>query len=184
MYPRLMLKTIKKKLKWWLTKLSGAQKHLRKTVRCQAVWYGNEYGGFYVCPAALPAQSIVYSFGVGEDISFDRAMMEKHTCEVFAFDPTPKSIQWVKQQSLPACFHFFGFGISDRNGTALFYLPQNEAYVSGSLLPHKKVDAHQTVKVPMRSFADIVQELGHTRIDVLKMDIEGAEYEVLESILT
>jgi hypothetical protein len=35
----------------------------------------------------------------------------------------------------------------------------------------------------MRSLADIVHELGHKRIDVLKMDIEGAEYQTIESIL-
>lgn len=35
----------------------------------------------------------------------------------------------------------------------------------------------------MRSFADILRELGHDRIDVLKMDIEGSEYEVIPTIL-
>ena len=35
----------------------------------------------------------------------------------------------------------------------------------------------------MKSLSDIISELGHNRIDVLKMDIEGAEYRVLDSIL-
>jgi c-di-GMP-related signal transduction protein len=35
----------------------------------------------------------------------------------------------------------------------------------------------------MKSFADITKEKNHSVIDVLKMDIEGAEYGVIDSIL-
>jgi len=34
-------------------------------------WYGSPYGGFYVDPTLLDENSVVYSFGIGEDISFD-----------------------------------------------------------------------------------------------------------------
>ena len=37
--------------------------------------------------------------------------------------------------------------------------------------------------MPAYSLATIVERLGHKRIDLLKMDIEGAEYEVLEGLL-
>ena len=39
------------------------------------------------------------------------------------------------------------------------------------------------IEVPAYSLATITEKLGHKRIDVLKMDIEGAEYEVLEGLL-
>ncbi len=35
----------------------------------------------------------------------------------------------------------------------------------------------------MKSIKDIVYELGHKQIDVLKMDIEGSEYNVIDSIV-
>jgi FkbM family methyltransferase len=35
----------------------------------------------------------------------------------------------------------------------------------------------------MKTLKDIMNELGHEHIDVLKMDIEGSEYDVLENIL-
>ena len=35
----------------------------------------------------------------------------------------------------------------------------------------------------MKTFDDIVRELRHKHIDVIKMDIEGSEYAVLEEIL-
>lgn len=72
--------------------LSGKYNHLRKGVKCPTAWYGNTYGGFYVCPDHLNAQSIVYSVGIGRDISFDKAILVQHNCQVFGFDPTPNSI--------------------------------------------------------------------------------------------
>jgi hypothetical protein len=39
------------------------------------------------------------------------------------------------------------------------------------------------IEVPAYSLSTIVDRLGHDRIDLLKMDIEGAEYEVLDGLL-
>jgi uncharacterized UPF0146 family protein len=39
------------------------------------------------------------------------------------------------------------------------------------------------IEVPAYSLSSITEKLGHDRIDLLKMDIEGAEYEVLEGLL-
>ena len=35
----------------------------------------------------------------------------------------------------------------------------------------------------MKTFSTIISELGHTHIDVLKMDIEGSEFLVIDDIL-
>jgi predicted PolB exonuclease-like 3'-5' exonuclease len=39
------------------------------------------------------------------------------------------------------------------------------------------------VKAPIKRLQTIMKELGHNHIDVLKMDIEGGEYEVIEDML-
>lgn len=158
--------------------------HLARTVNCHHKWYGSSYGGFYIIPGLLDKDAIIYSFGIGTDISFDRACMLKHSSHVYAFDPTPKSIQWVKSQKLPGLFHFFEYGISSgMTGMVNFYLPGNPKGVSGSLFHTADTDEQNKIPVLVKSFSDIVKELGHHHIDVLKMDIEGAEYEVLEDIL-
>lgn len=36
----------------------------------------------------------------------------------------------------------------------------------------------------MKCLTDVVKELGHKKIDILKIDIEGSEYKVLDSILS
>jgi FkbM family methyltransferase len=137
-----------------------------------------------VHPDDLCEASIVYSFGIGEDISFDKAVIEKHKCPVFAFDPTPKSIDWIERQSLPPNFTFFGYGLDGRTGFVNFNLPKNKNYVSGSIIKHQSVDANDRVLVPMKCFSDITAELGHNQINISKIDIEGSEYEIMDTILS
>jgi len=174
---------LKKVLKKIYIKSTQKVAHLRKTVDCNSEWYGGEYAGFYVFPDILNEQSIVYSIGIGRDISFDTAIMDKHKCKVFAFDPTPKSIDWIKSQILPNNFHFNEFGIGPKTEDTVFYLPVNDEHISGSLEKHSNVAENRSVKVHIKSLKDIANHLGHKHIDVLKMDIEGSEYDIIESIL-
>jgi len=158
--------------------------HLHPAVQIDCKWYGTSYGGFYIIPSLLDRSSVIYSFGTGRDISFDKECIRKHGASVFAFDPTPKSIEWIGNQKLPDRFHFHPYGISaSKSGQADFFLPANPRAVSGSLVKHKEVDAGQSVKVMMMTFDDIIRVLKHTHIDVLKMDIEGTEYDVIDAIL-
>jgi hypothetical protein len=55
--------------------------------------------------------------------------------------------------------------------------------VSGSFITQDNVSQEQVIQVQMRSLEDIITQLGHQQVDILKMDIEGAEYQVLESVL-
>ena len=116
-------------LKRFVLKAMGRYKHLKVTLKCKSTWYGNEYGGFYVCSEFIDSQSIVYSFGIGEDVSFDEDVMAKHHCEVWGFDPTPKSIRWVQAQTLSPSFHFYPFGISHVSGRVDFFLPNRNNFV-------------------------------------------------------
>lgn len=146
--------------------------------RLPSAFYGSAYGGWAVHPQTLNARSIVYSFGVGEDISFDLAMIRQHNCPIFAFDPTPRSIAWVKNQSLPPQFHLLEYGIAAYDGAAQFFPPENPAHISHTMLQKEGA----AISVPVKRLQTIMRELGHTHIDLLKMDIEGAEYAVLEDI--
>ncbi len=178
-----MKRKIESKIKKFILMLTGQVRHLKPTAQCDYEWYGNPHAGFYVCPQLLDENSIVYSFGIGEDVSFDLEIIAKHKCQVYGFDPTPKSINWVGQQELPGNFHFYKYGIHSESGFVDFFLPKNKAYVSGSLMIQNNVDTGRKVSVEMKSIGDIVRELGHDHIDVLKMDIEGSEYDVIDSIL-
>ncbi len=178
------MSTIKTKIKRLIKILTGQVAHLSKTVEVKKKWYGNAYGGFYLCPNFLNENSVVYSFGIGEDISFDLAVIENHKCHVYGFDPTPKSIEWIRNnQFLPKNFSFFEYGIADKSGIKEFYLPKNSEYISGSYIKQENVSDEQKIPVEMKSMSDIVAILGHKQIDIVKMDIEGAEYGIIDSLL-
>ncbi len=149
-------------------------------------WMGNDYGGFYLCTnLPLSRSSIVYSFGVGEDVSFDVAVNGRYGCKIYAFDPTPKSIDWVRKNrdTLPSDFIFSDIGIASYDGTAVFYPPENPDHVSCSIVK-KEATEKRAFQIPVKRLATIMREHGHRMIDVLKMDVEGAEYDIIEDLLS
>src|ERR1700737_666293 len=148
---------------------------------CEKVWLGNEAPRWCFCPGGLNASSTVYSCGVGEDISFDLELIHRFGVRVHAFDPTPRSIAWVQKQSLPTEFVFHKFGTADFDGRCKFVPPENPGHVSHTLLARKS--PWPPVEVEVRRVRTMMDTLGHNHIDLLKMDIEGAEYGVLSDLL-
>jgi FkbM family methyltransferase len=88
----------------------------------------------------------------------------------------------VKTQTLPESFLFHPWGIADFDGTARFHAPKDPTHVSHTLLEGGNVGTG-TVEVPVFRLRTIMDKLGHDHVDILKMDIEGAEYGVLDDIL-
>ena len=142
------------------------------------------YGAWTICPERITSKSIVYSIGVGDDISFELSLIRAFSLPVvFAFDPTPTSISWLSRQSVPDEFRLLQYAISDYDGTARFFPHDNPAYVAHSLIPREGTTA-QAVEVQVRTLPTVMAELGHRHIDLLKMDIEGAEYPVIDNLIS
>ncbi len=145
--------------------------------------HGAGYGAWSICPETLSPESIVYSFGVGEDISFDLSLIAQYGMTVHAFDPTPRSIAWLTDKQVPERFRFHAYGVADFDGTATFNAPENPDHVSFSMVSGEQ-EALRPAKGEVFRLSTIMQKLGHDHIDVLKMDIEGAEYGVIEDLAT
>jgi FkbM family methyltransferase len=145
-------------------------------------WFGNQYGGFYLAQNSIDKLSVIYSVGIGEDISFDEGIMDSYGCKVFAFDPTPKSVVWVKENVTTENFVFSPIGIAKEKGSRKFYLPTNNNHVSGSLHDIKTVNNSNSIDLRFDSLSNIMKDNNHLKLDLLKMDIEGAEYEVIDHI--
>lgn len=63
-----------------------------------------------------------------------------------------------------------------------FNPPENPVHVSYTIIdrPETKENA---ISVPVKKLKTMMYELGHNKIDILKMDIEGAEYQVIEDMI-
>lgn len=169
--------------KRWLRRTLGRDLLVPVEAGRPVEFHGSEYGGWAVLSDSLNATSIVYSFGVGEDASFDLSLIEKYGCRVHAFDPTPKAAQWVADNIRNERFIFEPVALSDRDGTLRLFLPLDPTHVSASLVVGSRTGT-AFFDAPCQRFQTICRRLGHARVDVLKMDIEGAEYLVLREILS
>lgn len=146
--------------------------------------YGSsDYGNWTIAAGTLNADSIVYSVGVGEDVSFDLELIDTYNLTVHVFDPTPRSIEWFKKQQFPEQLVFHPVGIANFDGTAVFYPPKDPSHVSYSLAQHESQHHSASESLPVKRLKTIMEELGHNHIDLLKLDIEGAEYDVIQDLI-
>jgi FkbM family methyltransferase len=145
------------------------------------LWLGTAGARWCICPELLNCTSVVYSFGVGEDISFDLELIRRFGVHVHAFDPTPRSIAWLAKQALPAEFSLHPFGVADFDGYCRFLAPENPAHTSYTLV--ERSSPEPPIELAVYRLGTIMKRLGHERIDLLKMDIEGAEYGVLSDLV-
>jgi FkbM family methyltransferase len=168
---------------WMLRVISGEEILYRSEVSCTKVRLGSDYGGWTVCPEGLSSQSLVYSVGLGSDITFDRALIDRYGLQVVGFDPTPFSLSYLQSQELPPHFHHLPYALAANDGELSFYPPPEANHVSFSLL-QRTMPEEKAIVVTARRLQSIMQELGHDHIDVLKLDVEGAEYDILQDMLS
>jgi len=145
-------------------------------------FHGSSYGGWAIAKSSLTENSIVYSIGIGQDATFDQSLMDRYKLKIHAYDPTPKSIAWIRSNLHNPGFVFHPIAISERNGFLSFFEPDPNSADQVSASVHQSPRARKTYEVPSQTFDVMLKSNGHSYCDVLKMDIEGAEYPVLEQL--
>ncbi|XP_076455895.1 uncharacterized protein LOC143290386 [Babylonia areolata] len=116
-------------------------------------------GGWEVCEDngyRPSAPCLVYSFGVGDDFSFDDAVAKRYGCEVHSFDPSMKSKDHQRSSSV----YFHALGLANYSGVT------SQGW-------------------NMSTLPEIQHTLGHQQreLAVLKLDIEEWEWKVLPSLV-
>ena len=147
---------------------------------------GSNYGGWYVPVKEIQSDWIIYSAGIGLDMTFDHGMVAKYGCQLFAFDPTPQSIAFVNrkqsEESVLEKLCFSPIGLWGSNATLRFYAPRTRGW-AGSYSIHNLQGTEDYFDAECKSIATVMNDLGHHKIHLLKIDIEGAEYEVLDDLV-
>ena len=116
--------------------------------------------------------------GLGKEISFDRAIIERYGCRVFGLDPTPISLDYLGRQELPPELIVLPYGLAAEDGQKDFGSP-TDGLPSFSTQAH----SHDRVLLDVLKLSSVMAKLGHSRVDVLKMDIEGEEFGVIDHML-
>lgn len=118
-------------------------------------------GGKWHCNVQAMAKQpdcVVYSLGSSAVVGYESEISQRTACQIHVFDPTNTVEQMTPLLPQGAVFH--PVGISGHSGT---------------LDMHGKTYRVEPLELLMRN-------LGHSRLTVLKMDIEGNEYDAIEAL--
>lgn len=157
-------------------------RHVHVRTRPDLEVFGSPYGQWVIPTGPLDERSVCYLVGIGTDISFDLALIARFGCEVHAFDPVPEAQAYAARAGgAEPRFHPHPFGIWSEDTELEFHEPVADGYVS-----HSATDMHGTAaafRARVRSVPSVMRELGHDRLDLMKISAEGAEYAILRSLL-
>ncbi len=150
---------------------------------------GSRYGGWWLDSRRLAAAPLLIDCGLGKDISFPVSFLDQFGGRVVGVEPNPHSLEYCKNVApkgmriIPQAFWI------ETGNTLTFHLPRPQEElpkgadgVSGSILDSHTYVGDESISVETISFAEILKQEQRQECDVLKMDIEGAEYEILEAL--
>lgn len=158
-----------------------------KSIRAPFEFLGTDYGGHIVDVSSLSSDSNIYTLGAGLDISFEEELIHRTGCHIHVYDPTPRSIAWLTERfkspkspnPLGTHITIHPFGIWSENRMMRFYAPQNPQNVSHSLTNLQ--GSEEYIEVECINLKTAITMNGHDKIDILKLNVEGAEYAILNS---
>lgn len=182
---------------WWSRRL----RKLRSGRAGNLIRLGSAHGGWTVPSDVVRQGRTAITVGVGEDISFD-VELNKRGMLVHALDPTPRSRHHVErvlgcagrlaEAAEPRSsydldgfcvsrFTYTDVGLWSQNTSMRFYAPQDDRHVSHSIVNLQRTDRGFDARCITLESA--CRMLNIREIDLLKLDVEGAEYAILKNIV-
>lgn len=172
---------------------------------------GTKYGGWEFIDAAYLHGATIVSGGAGEDISFDIEFARRYGANIVVVDPTPRARAHVTSvlaridanepaagplahrggQVDPWTYDISGlhvgqiklvpFALWPAEGEVEFYEPVGQVDDSHSIANLQS--SQRVILVRALPLHKILAEQGITTLALMKLDIEGAEIEVLQDML-
>lgn len=176
-------------LHWWRLKRSVGRRWREWRLPRGFQRLGTRYGGWWVFAPAVTGNPLLIDCGLGKDISFPAAFLQRFGGRVLGIDPNPEALEYSRAQC-PEGMEIMDAALWSQAGAELQFhlprgaeeLPQGADGVSGSLIASHTYTGQATRLVRTTSLSEILSSAGRAECDVLKLDIEGAEYEVIKAL--
>ena len=124
----------------------------------------------------LNSNSIVFDLG-GFEGNFASDLYSRMPCKIYVFEPVKSFAAGLSNRfRLNPDIRVFNYGLSSADQEAVISVEG-----PGSSI-HRKSHGI-TERVALRKISDVLSELNIDRIDLLKINIEGGEYEVLQTLI-
>lgn len=179
----------------------------------ETIRLGSSYGGWNFIDLANLKNKTIISAGCGEDISFDIEFLNKYEGKVILVDPTPRSVKHLEEvlDSIgnKKTKNFIEGGNQPINSydlknlkrsqlsinnyalykidgiTVKFYPPKNPEHVSHSISNWQKGESssNKSIEVETITVKKIMNEHSLQKLELIKLDIEGAENQVLPYLI-
>jgi FkbM family methyltransferase len=99
---------------------------------------------------------------------------------IYAFEPAPDNFA-VLQRNVANCARIraFNFALGAQDATLELFASDNPINFGGYSLHAAGSDTSKTISIPVRNVAGVLKEIGVEAVDVIKVDTEGAEWDIL-----
>lgn len=144
-------------------------------------YLGTEYGGWDIDIESINNGDTIIDAGLGEDISFLEDLKKYRDVNIIGIDPTEKSHIFLKDRKIEN-FNLIKKAIAPSGiNWVRMNKNKNPNHVSESYFnDHGSVDPNLSYNAECISFTEIISKFSPS---LIKMDIEGAEYEVLSECI-
>ncbi len=127
---------------------------------------------------ALKDNSFIVSAGVGTSITFEKDIISRYNSQIILLDPSPTGVKTMNDLRDRRNIDFMEIGLAAKSGPVCFGLP--DLADEGS---YRKGSTRDGIQFDCISLADLMKQRGQLSIDLLKIDVEGFEYEILDSLI-
>jgi FkbM family methyltransferase len=201
MYKKLIDKVVSRTRRLWSARRLQSLIEIHEPILTRL---GTSYGGWTLPTSNVRSGSTALCVGAGEDISFD-VELNKKGITVYTLDPTPRAREHVARVLASANggarasinnspvefydmqgfdetrFKFLDVGLWNQNTLMRFFAPRDQSHVSHSIVNLQHTEQYFEAKcMTLRS---VCESLKLDAIDILKLDIEGAEHTVLKNMV-
>jgi len=145
----------------------------------------HNYPPNYIYLDTINKDSKVLDIGCGFKAEFSCHLIEKYGLKSYGIDPTRKHRVYLKQieEKYAGLFKHVEIAISKNNSELTFYETQENE--SGSLLSdHQNIINDTVISYPVvsKNIQTLIADLGLNQVSLIKIDIEGAEYGLLDVV--
>jgi FkbM family methyltransferase len=142
---------------------------------------GSRYGGWKIPDGAVAEAQICYCIGAGGDVSFDLDLIRRYGAVVRAVDPVEAyAVAAMEQGAGEPRFSVRQAALTTRDGPVRMQLHHEPG--SKSLSAAGLYDTDDWIEVDGRTLSSLMREFGDDHIDLLKLDVEGSEYELVPTL--
>jgi FkbM family methyltransferase len=122
-----------------------------------------------------------YLAGAGGDVTLDLELVRRYGVTARSFDPVLDYVERAAHDGRDEPrFSAHHVAIAGADGPIRMQITHDVR--SGSLSAAGLYDSHSYIEVPGRSLPSLMTELDDGRIDLLKLDVEGSEYELFPKL--